>query len=477
MNAPARHFVRRSVRDFVRRFLALPFAVLACAIAAHAAPVLMISIDGLKPEYITQADAHGMKLPYLRTLLTKGTYADGVVGIWPTITYPSHTTLITGVWPAEHGIENNQVFDPEQKFRGAWNWYASAIRVPTLWQVAHRAGLRTASVGWPVSAGATDVDYLIPEYWRSASPSDSANPDDQLLMAALARPDTLLQQLKSAAGPYMNGNDTSIAGDEMKTRYALEILRRYKPAFMTLHLSSLDESQHEHGPFSAEACADLEALDGMVARLAQQAIASNPSAAVVIVSDHGFMDISHAVNLAIPFLQAGLIQGAPTQGATDATTKSPVVNSWKAQPWMAGGMAAIMLHDPNDRATEQQVKTMLDGLAANPDNGIAEILDRDAMKKRGAYPDAAFLVVLKPGYYTANALTGSLVTPIPGHRGSHGFSPEYPEMHSSFFAVGAGIAHHRDLGLVDMRQIAPTVAGILHVPMPTAKATPLHVQP
>jgi predicted AlkP superfamily pyrophosphatase or phosphodiesterase len=442
----------------------------------------MISIDGLKPEYITQADAHGMKLPYLRTLLAKGTYADGVVGIWPTITYPSHTTLITGVWPAEHGILNNQVFDPEQKFRGAWNWYAAAIRVPTLWQVAHHAGLRTASVGWPVSAGATDVDYLIPEYWRSASPSDSANPDDQLLMAALARPDTLLQQLKSTAGPYMNGNDTSIAGDEMKTRYTLEILRRYKPAFMTLHLSSLDESQHEHGPFSPEACADLEAIDGMIARLVQQAVASNPMAVVVIVSDHGFMDISHAVNLAIPFLQAGLIQpgstqSGPTQGATDAATRSPVVKSWKAQTWMAGGMAAIMLHDPNDHATEQQVKVMLDGLAANPDNGIAEILDRDAIKKRGTYPDAAFLVVLKPGYYTANALSGSLVTPIPGHRGSHGFSPEYPEMHSSFFAVGAGIAHHRDLGLVDMRQIAPTVAGILHVPMPTAKATPLKVQP
>ncbi len=485
MNAPTSHFarrfvrlpVRRSVRCLVHRFLVLPLALLACAIAAHAAPVLMISIDGLKPEYITQADAHGMKLPYLRTLLEKGTYADGVVGIWPTITYPSHTTLITGVWPAEHGILNNQVFDPEQKFRGAWNWYASQIRVPTLWQVAHHAGLRTASVGWPVSAGATDVDYLIPEYWRSASPSDSANPDDQLLMAALARPDTLIQQLQPAAGPYMNGNNTSIAGDEIKTRYTLEILRRFKPAFMTLHLSSLDESQHEHGPFSPEACADLEALDGMVARLAQQAIASNPSAVVIIVSDHGFMDISHAVNLVIPFIQAGLIQGAPTQGATDAATKSPIVNSWKAQPWMAGGMAAIMLRDPNDHATEQQVKTMLDGLAANPDNGIAEILDRDAMKKRGTYPDAAFLVVLKPGYYTANALTGSLVTPIPGHRGSHGFSPEYPEMHSSFFAVGAGIAHHRDLGLVDMRQIAPTVAGILHVPMPTAKATPLKVHP
>jgi predicted AlkP superfamily pyrophosphatase or phosphodiesterase len=460
---------------FARQFLLLPlvfmvFAIL-FALGAHAAPVLMISIDGLKPEYITQADAHGMKIPYLRTLLVNGTYADGVVGIWPTVTYPSHTTLITGVWPAEHGIYNNHEFDPFQRYFEAWNWYASQIRVPTLWQAAHKAGLRTASIGWPVSVGATDVDYLIPEYWRGPEASSPYNSVDQLLMAALARPATLIQELEPAAGPYMNGNVTTPEGDETKTRYTLEILRRFKPAFMTLHLSSLDDAQHAHGPFSPEACADLEAIDGMVARLAHQLFANSPGAVLVIVSDHGFMDISHYVNLAVPFLQARLIN------VTLAPGKAPQVSSWKAEPWMAGGMAAIMLHDPNDHATEQQVKTMLDGLAANADNGIAEVLDHDAIRKRGAFPDAAFLVVFKPGYDEGPGLTGDLITPVPGHRGSHGFSPEYPEMRASFFAVGAGIAHHRDLGVIDMRQIAPTVAGILHVAMPTAKATPLHVAP
>jgi predicted AlkP superfamily pyrophosphatase or phosphodiesterase len=442
------------------------------ATAAHAAPVLMISIDGLKPEYITQADAHGMKIPYLRTLLRDGTYAEGVVGIWPTITYPSHTTLVTGVWPDEHGILNNQEFDPLQRFDGAWNWYAAAMRVPTLWQAAHQAGLGTASVGWPVSVGADGVDYLIPEYWRGQNVSGSSDPGDRMLMAALARPSNLLEQLEPAAGPYMNGNDTLIGGDETKTRYALEILRRYKPAFFTLHLSSLDDAQHAHGPFSPEACADLEALDGMVERLARQALAIDPATVVVIVSDHGFMNITHSINLAIPFLQAGLIQAT-----IDPAAKAPVVRSWKAEPWMAGGMAAIMLHDPNDHATEQQVREMLAKLAADPANGIAAILDRDAIEKRGAFPGAAFLVVFQPGYYAGSALSGSLVTPIAGTRGSHGFSPEYPEMRASFFAVGQGIARHRDLGVVDMRQIAPTVAGLLHVSLPTAKAAPLHVAP
>jgi predicted AlkP superfamily pyrophosphatase or phosphodiesterase len=447
-----------------------------CALAAlaHAAPVLMISLDGLKPEYITQADAHGMKIPYLRSFVNSGTYAEGVTGVWPTVTYPSHTTLITGVTPAEHGVYNNHQFDPTQSFGDAWNWYAAEIRVPTLWQAAHRAGLGTASVGWPVSVGATDVDWLIPEFWRSAGASGASgelNPLDQMLIAALARPETLIQSIEPVAGSYMLGNDTTTGGDEAKTRYALEILRRYKPAFTTVHLSSLDETEHEHGPFSPEACQDLEALDGMVARLAQQALANDPATVIVVVSDHGFMRITHNVNIAIPFIQTGLIQATVEPG------KAPLVKSWKAEPWGAGGMAAIMLHDPNDSATEQQVKGILDKLAANPENGIAEVLDREQIKQRGGFPDAAFLVVLKPGYYTAAALSGDFVTPIAGTRGSHGFSPELAEMRASFFAQGAGIAAQRNLGVIDMRQIAPTVAGLLNVSLPTAKAAPLNVKP
>ncbi len=459
---------------FVRRLCVFVF-LLAVVIAAHAAPVLMISIDGLKPEYITQADAHGMKIPFLRTLVANGAYADGVVGIFPTVTYPSHTTLITGVWPAEHGIYNNLEFDPYQRYSGAWNWYAPEIRVPTLWTAVHKAGMRTASVGWPVSVGATDVDYLIPEYWRSADPSGGSgtlNPPDRLLMAALSRPDTLMRTLEPTAGPYMMGNDTSIGGDETKTRYAIEILRRYKPALLTLHLSSLDEMQHAHGPFSPEACADLESLDGMVKRLTEAARAANPDAILVLVSDHGFMRIINFVNLYVPFIQAGLIETS-----INPSTKAVTVNAWKAEPWGAGGMAAIMLRDTGDKATEEKVRALLAKLAADPNSGIAQVLDRAEIAKRGAFPDATFLVVFKKGYYFGAATSGNLVTPIPGSRGSHGFSPEYPEMHSSFFAMGAGIAQHRDLGIIDMRQIAPTVARILNVQLPTAKATPLNVQP
>jgi predicted AlkP superfamily pyrophosphatase or phosphodiesterase len=460
----------RALRAF--RAPTLLFAILLVSPCVFAAPVLMISIDGLKPEYITQADAKGLKIPYLRSLVKNGTYADGVVGVWPTVTYPSHTTLITGVTPAEHGIYNNLEFDPEQRYGSAWNWYAAEIKAPTLWRAAHNIGLHAASVGWPVSVGTRDVDWLIPEFWRTESPSGNpGDPLDRDLMATLSRPRTLLGDLEPAAGPYMTGNDTSIAGDQVKTRYALEILRKFRPALMTLHLSSLDEAQHQHGPFSAEADRTLEALDGLVAELARQEFLNDPNAILLVVSDHGFMPIVHWDNLAVPFVSAGLIT------ASAGPAGRSVITAWKAAPWMAGGMAAIVLHDPSDQATQQQVRALLSQMAADPSSGIAQILDRSAMDKLGCFPNAAFLVVLKPGYYTGTDLRGKMVMPVIGSHGSHGFSPDYPEMRASFFALGVGVAHHRDLGVIDMRQIAPTVARILGAPMPSAKAPPLHLQP
>ena len=183
--------------------------------------------------------------------MKEGTYADGVIPVLPTVTYPNHTTLITGVWPAEHGILNNGLFDPEHIMEGAWYWYAQSIKVPTLWDVAHQAGIGTASVSWPVSVNAISVDTLIPEYWRTSSPGIANNPQDRFLMAAVSRPYGALAEMEQRIGPYMMGNDTSVEeGDAVRTKFALDILRNKKPGFMTVHLSAMDGSEHSGGPFS-----------------------------------------------------------------------------------------------------------------------------------------------------------------------------------------------------------------------------------
>ena len=419
----------------------------------------MISVDGMRPDYVTHADEHSLKIPTLRALIESGAYAEGVTGVFPTVTYPSHTTLVTGVWPARHGIVNNQRFDPEHKFSGAWYWYEDQIKVPTLWSEAHAHGLSTASVGWPVTADAKDIDYLIPEYWRG-NLSDPVNPDDRFLLNALSRPIDELDHIAGRLGlPYMQGNDTSIDGDEIKTRYALDILKQHKPKLMTIHLSSLDEEEHLHGTFSAEANADLEKLDGMLARLIRQEHENDPAAIVAIVSDHGFADVDHLVNLGVAFVDAGLMQATTTASSTNGT--------WQAQPWALGGMFAIMLHDPFNAEVKNKVESLLQQLMAQPANGIEDVLNPSQVAALGGAPEASFVVTLRKGYVPGPGLAGTLITSIPGHRGTHGYNPQTtPEMRASFFLTGQGVARGRDLGVIDMRSIAPTVAALLGIQLP-----------
>ncbi len=131
-----------------------------------ASPLVLISVDGMKPEYVTQAQQHDLKIPVLRDFLAHGTYAEGVIGVVPTVTYPSHTTMVTGVWPAEHGVVDNTLFDPLREHPNTWYWDFSDIKVPTVYTAAAAAGIKTANVGWPVTIGAP-IDYNIAEGTQS----------------------------------------------------------------------------------------------------------------------------------------------------------------------------------------------------------------------------------------------------------------------------------------------------------------------
>jgi predicted AlkP superfamily pyrophosphatase or phosphodiesterase len=233
----------------------------------------------------------------------------------------------------------------------------------------------------------------------------------------------------------------------------------------------LDDAEHGHGPYSAEADADLEAIDGMLSRLVAAARSNDPTSVAVIVSDHGFVALTHVVHLTAAFLEAGLIDAT-----INPDTQTPAVKEWKAVPWTAGGMAAVVLRDPADQSTLKAVRDLLHSLAANAANGIAEVVEAgDPIAERGAFPTASFLIVMKSGYYLGSNTSGPLVTAITGH-GGHGFAPTDPDMRAALFVAGVGIAHHRDLGLIDMRQIAPTVAALLGVPLPSATAKPLPVR-
>jgi predicted AlkP superfamily pyrophosphatase or phosphodiesterase len=441
----------------MKRSRILPFLWLlwVASMPVTAAPLLVISIDGMRPDYVSRADEHGLKIPHLRKMMKEGAYAQDVLGVTPTVTYPSHTTLVTGVAPAEHGIYNNTPFDPRGINKDGWYWYAKDIRVPTLFDAVAAARRVTANVEWPVTVGAKGISFNIPEYRRAHAP------DDLKLLEALARPDGYLEELERRLGPYTYNGNESVADDEVRTRFARQIIQERKPYFMTVHLIALDHESHGHGPFSAQANAALERIDAMVASLAEAALANDRETVVAVVSDHGFATIRHFLNWPIPFAQAGLVK----QDRPD-----------DAQVWMwnaAGADSAVMLKDPNDNALHARVAAVLEKLRADPSSGVSKILEGAALKASGGWPEASFILALKPGYAMGGAWSGPLVSPNDAGNGTHGWLPGEPEMRASFLIVGHGIAKGRNLGSIDMRQIAPTFAKILDVELPAAKQAPL----
>jgi predicted AlkP superfamily pyrophosphatase or phosphodiesterase len=413
--------------------------------AAGAPTVMLISVDGMKPEAIIDAQRHHLKVPNLRALMTDGVYATGVRGVLPTLTYPSHTTLLTGASPAKHGIYGNTTFDPLLRNQRGWYWYAEDLKVPTLWDAAAAAHIETANIYWPVSVGA-NITYNLPQIWRTGT-------DDDLKLQRALSTQGLEQDLSAGLGRYPGGMQETVGEDEIRARFAIRLLQKKHPRFFTVYLTGLDTEEHLSGPFSAKSNETLERLDAVVGSLRAAAEQEAPGRATIcVVSDHGFAPVEHDVNLYAAFLQAGLFN----------VDKDNNVTAWKAMLWPAGGSAAVMLADPADAQVRARVKALLDQLESDPANGIDRILTREEIQRGRGFPDAAYLISLRSGYEMGYSLTQPLIVK-PGNLGMHGYLPERAEMRSAFFIVGPHIAKAKSVGEIDMRQIAPTIASILRV--------------
>jgi predicted AlkP superfamily pyrophosphatase or phosphodiesterase len=420
---------------------------------ALAEPVLLISIDGLQPADVIEADKRGIDILNLKRFVKEGSYASGVRGVLPTVTYPSHATLLTGASPAKHGIIGNTSFDPMQINQGGWYWYASDFKLPTLWDAAAKAGMTTANVHWPVSVKADSIKWNIPQIWRTG------HADDAKLMKALSTPG-LVESLEAKLGVYAPGIDESIEGDETRGRFAVALIEREKPDFATVYLTALDHEQHAEGPDTPQAHAILKRIDAIVGKLIAAQMQAHPDSVIAVASDHGFSKVDTEVNLYRAFIDAALI-------AIDNKGK---VESWDASPWNSGGSSAVVLARPDDAALKAKVANLLATLKADPQNHIAEIVEPADIAKLGGNPEASFYVSFAPNAY-AGAFKGRdapLVGPS-GSKGTHGYFPTSPLMRSSFMMMGKGVAKGRNLGEIDMRAIAPTLAKVMGVALPDAE--------
>lgn len=419
--------------------LALPRALGQNAGSPSPRHVLVVSVDGLGASWLTNPPAN-LRTPNLRRLMAEGSYAHAVVGVYPSVTYPSHTTIVTGRMPAEHGIYSNLSSREAGKNSKDWYWFSSAIKVPTLWDVARENKLTTSSVFWPVTVGAP-INWNIPEIWDPAKGMAA----DPLYVAKFATPGLLFEAALELGPPQGTSDDVT------KAKLTAFVLKKYKPNLLMLHLAELDGAQHRSGPASADAVAAVEKADERIGELlaALKAAGLEETTDVFIVSDHGFFPVERLISPNLLLAQAGLL----------TTDVSGSITGGKVFTMAHGG--SFFISWPESQDLRAEVEAALKPLR---DQGVlyAE-LGRSALAELGAEPAAQLALEAPSGAAFDGKASGDLIRKLPQTTGTHGYLPSRRSMEASFLAWGPHIKKGIVLRQIPMTAVAPTLLKALGI--------------
>jgi predicted AlkP superfamily pyrophosphatase or phosphodiesterase len=202
--------------------------------------------------------------------------------VFPTVTYPNHATIVTGVRPARHGVLSNTIPTPAGT-RGRWYEEATDLRAAPIWEWARAGGLTTAAVSWPVTVGAR-IDLLVPErdYYTQKNPLERLHADSTA---------GIFERLGVTPRPAMFKD--VVLWDAFLTEIASAMIRQARPNLLLLHLVQTDFFQHQFGRAGAEVKAAVARVDAHIGTLRRALGEAGPADRwVMIVSgDHGFEDV------------------------------------------------------------------------------------------------------------------------------------------------------------------------------------------
>jgi predicted AlkP superfamily pyrophosphatase or phosphodiesterase len=340
--------------------------------AGQAQPILiLISIDGWRWDYLDRVRA-----PNLQALAARGARADGLVPSFPTLTFPNHWTIVTGLLPDRHGIVSNTMVDRSigpQRFTLSSEtakdprWWGGE----PIWTTAARHGLKSASMFWPGS------EAIHPTHWK---PYDSQVPDAERVRQVLAW---------------------------------LALPEADRPAFITLYFSVVDSAAHDAGPESAEAFEAAahvdEVLGGLFRALAAARLEDRVT--VVVVSDHGLAPTSPERLIAL-----------------DDFVPRSAVESVDA--------SALVGLNPGPGLTPEALVARLNG--RHRALTVYRKQDLPAWLQYGTHPRVPAVVgLLEPGWLVGwRDASGRLRPESWMGGGAHGYSPRARDMHGLFVAAG-----------------------------------------
>jgi predicted AlkP superfamily pyrophosphatase or phosphodiesterase len=412
--------------------------------------VVVISLDGF-PAYAL--DDPRLPIPTLRKLAKEGVIAASMRPVNPTVTWPNHTAIVTGVDASEHHVLfNGLLIRPDggaKPVSEPWRDKEQMVHAPTIYDIAYKAGLTTAQVDWVAIYGAKTITWKFPEL-----PDPNGMIERDLIDAGLVTP----EQLRTF-------EDSSQAWqDQMWTAAAEDILEKHKPNLLLFHLLTGDDTNHAYGPMSPASFTAFAFLDAKVKQILDTLDRTGLShnSTVIVVSDHGFRTYKHKIHPNVLLREKALLSEGPGQSKGEAWVLSE------------GGTAGVYVTNPNRKAElVAELRQILSGK-----EGIDQVYGVEDFPKLG-YPVPAvsdqapdLILAAAPDYMFSAESEGDYVTHVT-EAGTHGYLNTDPKMQAIFIASGAGIPKGVRLNSISNLDVAPTIATLLGLEMKQVSGHPI----
>jgi predicted AlkP superfamily pyrophosphatase or phosphodiesterase len=360
--------------------------------------VVLVSLDGFRYDY---AERYGAK--NLLAMARRGVSApEGMIPSFPSVTFPNHYTIVTGLYPEHHGIVANSFYDPGRKERYSYtdpkssadgSWYGGT----PLWVLAEQQGMRAASFFWPGSEA--EIQGKRPSYYLAY---DDKFPDEKRVEQVLAW---------------------------------LHLPPASRPHFITLYYSNVDHAGHEFGPDALETAEAVRHVDELIGKLSDGIAASGLPVDLIVLSDHG-----------METLQRGWVILDKWADLSQFETSGP------------------LLYAKSDADAEKTYRSLL-GALQGPDDKfkVYRRANAPAYLHFNSNPREGDPVVVPTGPYSIVAhdpnSNGSARMPP---RGGHGYDPrQMPSMKAIFFATGPDIRAGMTIAPFENVNVYPLIAKIL----------------
>lgn len=396
------------------------------------------------------------KLPNFGRLIEEGAFCDKVYSVYPSLTYPAHTSIATGLKPNHHRIVNNTLFQVDRE-KPDWLYKEKYIQGKTIVDVAKEKKMKTAILLWPVMGGAK-ADYVLPEIMVTRKHQN------QIVSCMVNGTPLYLYELNSKFGHLRKGI-TQPYLDDFLIECAKYTIDKYDPDMMMIHLCDVDTHRHNFGATGPEIEAALRRHDERLGILEEALAKKRPmdNTTFIVLGDHCQIDMHTIVYINKLFLDKGYI-----------TVRDGKITDYKAVVKECDGSAYVYLNKKceNDEAFIEELADTLNEIKNDERFGIEEIFTKEEAKEMGADEECFCMIEGKPGYYFLNEFE-VLTEPVSETKNlkmlaTHGCLNTKEENMTFFAAKGKGIKKGARVEEMHLWDEGPTIAKLMGGSLPDA---------